>query len=339
MTALASPTLPLVTHGRSLLGDALAPVAGDLEVLETQLVDLIPVETATGRDVLTRALGGGGKRIRPALYLLAARLLGYRGEHLYPIAAVTEFVHTASLLHDDVVDDSTLRRGKPTANAIFGDETSVLVGDLIYASASELMAATGNMEIVRTFARAIRLMSEGELLQLENVFNPAVSEKTYLRILECKTAILIDAACRAAGLLAGASAQEVAGLAKFGHAVGMAFQLIDDALDYTGAAEILGKPALTDLPAGKVTLPLILLFERAGHEAEPIATALSRGVVDQATALKAQTLTESHRTVDATIARAQDYTNTALGVLQQFPASAARQDMERLAAQLSLRFH
>ena len=132
----------------------------------------MPTQTDSAKRVLNHVLGTGGKRIRPALYFMSCRLLGYRGDHYFPIGAVTELVHTASLLHDDVVDNSTVRRNKPTANSVYGDETSVLVGDLIYSTASEIMAATGNMEIVKTFARAIRLMSDGELLQLENVFNP-----------------------------------------------------------------------------------------------------------------------------------------------------------------------
>ena len=342
-----SPTVPTApdaddaTAGlaKALIEEALQPVAEDLRELNRRIVGYIPAETVSARRVIEHVLEAGGKRIRPALFFMCCDVLGYRGDHFFPIAAVTELVHTASLLHDDVVDNSTLRRGKPTANSIYGDETSVLVGDLIYSTASEMMAATGDMEIVKTFARAIRLMSDGELLQLENVFKADVREATYLRILECKTAILIEAACRSAGLLARAPEPVLAELARFGHGVGMAFQLIDDALDYTGASAIVGKATLSDLPEGKVTLPVILLADLATPaELLRIGKILS-GQVDAAGATEVAGLVEKYETAELTVERAHAYTRQAMAALETLPAGAPRDVLENLANRLLFRFN
>jgi len=321
-----------------MIEDALSPVADDLTELGQRLASYVPAETDSAKAVLNHIFGVGGKRIRPALYFMSCRLLGYRGEHYFPIAAVAEFVHTASLLHDDVVDDSTLRRGKPTANSIYGDETAVLVGDLIYSTASEMMAATGNMEVVRTFARAIRLMSEGELLQLENVFNADIAEATYLRVLECKTAVLIEAACKSAGLLAGVPAAELDLLVRFGHGVGMAFQLIDDALDYTGSAALVGKATQADLAEGKVTLPVILLREHATPaELMKIQQVLAAEASDEGAAAVAR-LVDKYDTANLTVERAHRYTLGAMNALRTFPATYERDILENLANKLLFRF-
>lgn len=329
----------------SLVEDALAPVSDDLLELNRRIPSLIPAETASARAVIDHVFGAGGKRIRPALFFMASRMLGYRGEHYFPIAGVAEFVHTASLLHDDVVDNSTIRRNKPTANSIYGDETSVLVGDLIYSTASELMASTGDMEIVKTFARAIRLMSEGELLQLENIYNPQISETTYLRILECKTAILIEAACKSAGLLAKAAPEQTAALARFGHAVGIAFQLIDDALDYTGSIELIGKSTLSDLIEGKVTLPVILLSKHAtaaeqAHLAKILAPEhFVSGRVSAEMVAEVAQLVDRYDTASLTVDHAQQYTKVAMDALTSFAPSPHRDVLENLARTLLFRFH
>lgn len=329
-----------VDPAKALLDDALAPVADDLRELNVRLTSFLPSESQSAKRVLGHVFDGGGKRIRPALYFMCCGLLGYRGEHYYPIGAVAEFVHTASLLHDDVVDNSNLRRNKPTANSIYGDETSVLVGDLIYSRASEIMAATGNMEIVKTFARAIRLMSDGELLQLENLFNPAMTEGAYIRILECKTAILIAAACKSAGLLAGVDKETFERLERFGHSVGMAFQLIDDALDYTGAAEIVGKATLSDLAEGKVTLPVILLSQRAtAEEKARLTELLESDPIGPAQIREVAKLVEKYETAEATVERAESYTREAMACLAAFEPSRERDVLANLADKLLFRFN
>jgi octaprenyl-diphosphate synthase len=271
---------------------------------------------------------------------MSCRLLGYQGPHYYSIAAVTEFVHTASLLHDDVVDHSTIRRGKPTANSIYGDESSVLVGDLVYSTASEMMAATGDMEIVKTFAEAIRLMSDGELLQLESLFKADLPEETYLRILECKTAILIAAACKSAALLAKAPTPVKEALAQFGYGVGMAFQLIDDALDYLGSEDQVGKSTLADLPEGKVTMPVLLLMKVANPtDVDVVRQTLALDPIPPEAAQKVSRLVARYDTANATIERAQHYTQLAMDALHSFPTSPERDALENLASKLLLRFH
>ncbi len=333
------PSVALDTLAKSLIEKALAPVKHDLAELNRRLVDFIPTETATARAVSEHVLAAGGKRIRPALFFMASELLGYRGDHLYQIAAVTEFVHAASLLHDDVIDNSTLRRNRPTANSIYGGAASVLVGDLIYSTASEMMAATGNMEIVKTFARAIRLMSDGELLQLENLYNADVSEVTYMNILEYKTAVLIAASCQAAGLLANASQAQCDALASFGHHVGLAFQLIDDALDYTGSAEVVGKATHSDLLEGKVTLPVILLRTAATPSEWARVQELISQDITQASVVEIAALVDKYDTANLTVERAHGFTMKAMAALHSFPAGTARDHLENLANKLLFRFN
>ena len=203
---------------------AFAPVADDIQTLLKAIPEYIPSETVVAKKMVHHLFSNPGKMIRPALYLLCCKLVDYSGPHKIAMAAVTEFVHNASLLHDDVIDNSTLRRNKPTANSIWGDESAILFGDLIYARASEMMAETSNLKVVASFARAIRIMSETELLQLEHNFNFNIEEATYLRILYGKTAVLIGTACQCAGLLADSSAAQLHGLNEFGLKIGIDFK-------------------------------------------------------------------------------------------------------------------
>ena len=325
--------------GRKLLADSLAPVQPDLDVLRGKITSFLPADTHSAQKIIEHIFESGGKRIRPALYFFCARLFDYRGEHLYPIAAVSEFVHTASLLHDDVVDNSTLRRNKPTANASWGDQSSVLVGDLIYARASEMMAATGSLEIVTTYAQAIRLMSEGELFQLEQCFDISTPKETYFKIIRYKTATLIAACCRAAAILGGGRKDEVECLAQFGAAVGTAFQLVDDALDYLGEREIFGKPTLSDLKEGKVTLPVLMLKDLASKdERELIKGVLSKPGIDTYDVKSIAQLVAHYETAEKTVELAQEYTNKAVASLQIFAESEARNDLELIAKRMVGRF-
>jgi geranylgeranyl pyrophosphate synthase len=325
---------------KALIEDAVAPVAENLTELARLITDYIPTESETSKRILNHVFGAGGKRIRPALYFMCCRLVGYKGDHLYPIAAVSEYVHTASLLHDDVVDNSTLRRNMPTANSIYGDEAAVLVGDLIYSRASELMAATGSMEIVNTFARAIRLMSEGELLQLENLFNSGMKAEAYLKILECKTAILIEATCKSAGLLADVDPVTLRNLCDFGYGVGMAFQLIDDALDYTGDAPLVGKDILSDLKEGKVTLPVILLNQLATPAEWQIVTqTINAPVITTDMVRSVAGLVDKYETAAMTVDKAHEFTMRAMNALHSFPAGEERDTLENLANKLLMRFN
>ncbi len=324
---------------RKMIDEALVPVADRLGELTPHLRSLLKANTTSSRHIIDYVFSGSGKRIRPALYFFSSRLLDYSGKHLMPIAAVCEYVHTASLLHDDVIDNSTLRRGKPTPNSIWGDECAVLVGDLIYSRASELMAETGSLEIVAMFAKAIRLMSEGELLQLENLHNPFMTSDAYYSIIEHKTAVLLDAACRAPAILAGAPEESRAALGEFGRCVGYAFQLLDDALDYSGSEAAFGKKTLSDLPEGKVTLPILLLKQFAKpHEWQFVQDLIHGEDIPTEAMLTVLDLVNDYDTAGKTLEEAEAWTDRALKSLSYFPQSSARDDMETLARRLLMRF-
>lgn len=323
----------------SLAKQALDSVDEEMQTLLLKIPDLVPSETDVAQRMLSQLFSTPGKMIRPALYFLSCKLLAYNGAHKFSIAAVSEFVHTASLLHDDVIDCSTLRRNKPTMNSIWGDEAAVLLGDLIYARASELMAETKNLEIVSSFARSIRLMSESELLQLENVFNFKLSEESYFKILFGKTAVLIATACKSAALLAEASRAQQQSLEEFGLNIGIAFQLVDDALDFLGEDRLLGKKNFADLQEGKVTLPLILLRKfLSSEELLSLEALYQRGMLSLSEIQEISSLVHKYKTAELTLERAQELTNRSLETLRtHFPPSQERTDLENLAMGLSFR--
>ena len=230
------------------------------------------------RQVAEYIVAGGGKRLRPALHLMAAAAAGYRGEARFELAAVIEFIHTATLLHDDVVDESELRRGRKTANAAFGNAASVLVGDFLYSRAFQMMVTVDSMRVMEVMAEATNTIAEGEVLQLLNIHNPTIDEACYLEVIHRKTAKLFQAATRLAGVMAGVSPDLERGLADYGTRVGTAFQLIDDVLDYSGDAATIGKNVGDDLAEGKPTLPLIYAM-RSGSpsQASLIRQAIEHG--------------------------------------------------------------
>jgi octaprenyl-diphosphate synthase len=232
-----------------------------IEQLEPLLVNYLLTPNEPTNDVIRHIFAAGGKRIRPALFLLTTDLIGYSGEHQMPIAAVCEYIHTASLLHDDVIDNSTLRRGKPTANSIWGDETAVLAGDLIYSAACRLMVKTRSLDLIDTFAECIRFMSESELFQLELLWKTNITKDQYDRVVLGKTAVLFEASTKTPGFLAQLPSQTCDALGDYGQNLGFVFQLADDLLDYTGQQETVGKAVAADLRNGKVTLPLICALE------------------------------------------------------------------------------
>jgi len=226
-------------------------------------------------------VGAGGKRLRPMLLLLAAGALGHRGPDAHQLAAVVEFIHTATLLHDDVVDESDLRRGRKTANAVWGNAASVLVGDFLYSRSFQLMVELDRMEVMRILADTTNRIAEGEVLQLLHVRNPDTDEAAYLRVIERKTAVLFAAATRLGALLSGADAATCDALHDYGLNLGYAFQIADDVLDYASDAETLGKNLGDDLAEGKATLPLIhaILHSDAGTR-ERLRNAVEHGDTD-----------------------------------------------------------
>ncbi len=238
----------------------------ELKLLEPKLLEYIQTSNQPINDILSHIFSSGGKRIRPTIFLLCSDLIGYDGPHKFPIAAVSEYIHTASLLHDDVIDNSTLRRNKPTVNSVWGDETAVLAGDLIYSAACRLMVKSQNLDVIDTYAECIRFMSECELFQLEMLWNSKIDVAQYEKLVSGKTAILFEASAKCPGYLNNSSCEEVALLSEFGKNIGMAFQIADDCLDYTATEEIAGKPITADLLEGKVTLPLIYGLESNNNE-------------------------------------------------------------------------
>ena len=231
--------------------------------------------------VAEHIVSGGGKRLRPMLVLLAAEAAGYRGLHHHQAAAVIEFIHTATLLHDDVVDESDLRRGRRTANAVFGNAASVLVGDYLYSRAFQLMVELERVRIMQVMADTTNAIAEGEVLQLMHIGNPDTDEAAYLRVIERKTAVLFAAACRVGAILADAPKAVEDALADYGMALGMAFQIADDVLDYVSDADTLGKNIGDDLAEGKPTLPLIhALKHAASDDAATIRRVIETGGLD-----------------------------------------------------------
>lgn len=232
-------------------------ITNELESLEKKLVEYLLTPNEPTNQVLSHIFSSGGKRIRPAIFLLCSQLIDYDGEHKYPIASVCEYIHTASLLHDDVIDNSTLRRNKPTVNSVWGDETAVLSGDLIYSAACRLMVKTKSLELIDDFAECIRFMSESELYQLELLWKQETKPEQYDRVVSGKTATLFQASAKSPCYLKNVD-EKIANLfADYGKNLGFAFQIFDDCLDYEGKQSLIGKPVLTDLLEGKVTIPLI----------------------------------------------------------------------------------
>ncbi len=239
------------------LPDLLAPVADDMRAVDATVRERLSSDVALIGAIGQYIIGAGGKRLRPAMLLLVARALGYRGRAHVLLAAVIEFIHTATLLHDDVVDESDLRRGRPTSNAEFGNAASVLVGDFLYSRSFQMMVEAGSMRIMHMLADATNRIAEGEVLQLLNVHDPTVDEARYLGVVERKTATLFEAAARIGAVLAGAEPDVEQACARYGAATGTAFQIIDDVLDYDGSAQAIGKRVGDDLREGKATLPVI----------------------------------------------------------------------------------
>ena len=254
----------------------LDPVAGDMQQVDALIRQRLESDVLLIRQVAEHIVAGGGKRLRPALHLTACAAAGYQGKARFELAAVIEFIHTATLLHDDVVDESEMRRGRKTANAAFGNAASVLVGDFLYSRAFQMMAAVGSMRVMEVMAEATNTIAEGEVLQLLHIHDAKVDEKRCLEVIHRKTAKLFEAAARLGGVLAGAPLELERGLAGYGMHLGTAFQLIDDVLDYTGDAGAIGKNPGDDLAEGKPTLPLIY----AMHTGTPAQAALIRAAIE-----------------------------------------------------------
>ena len=262
--------------------DLYQPVAADFEQVDHAIFQHLTSNVPLVEKIGEYIIHSGGKRLRPLLALLAARACGYQGNQHITLATVIEFIHTATLLHDDVVDTSHLRRGNPTANNKWGNPSSVLVGDFLYSRSFEMLVGIGNLKIMETLSNATSIIAEGEVLQLLNAKNPDTSETDYLHVILGKTAMLFEAACKTGAQLSSAASAEVESLRLFGRHLGIAFQLIDDLMDYTGDAETMGKNVGDDLAEGKPTLPLIhAMTTGSKDERNLIRKAIRKGDTDQ----------------------------------------------------------
>ena len=298
-------------------------------VVSRRLESGVPLVAEVSRYIIS----AGGKRLRPALLLLVCGALGYQGPQRFNLAAVVEFIHTATLLHDDVVDESTLRRGRATANESFGNPASVLVGDFLYSRAFQMMLEAQEMRVMEILADATNVIAEGEVLQLMNMHDPSLDETGYLRVIRSKTAKLFEASARLGAVLAGASTQIEAACAEYGQALGTAYQVIDDVLDYDGNAGEMGKNIGDDLREGKATLPLIAAMERGSPEQrEVIRHAIETGGVAELERIVG--IVKNTGALDVTRAAAAAEAQRALEAARHLPSNAYSQGLLQLAAQL-----
>ncbi|MDO9162987.1 MAG: octaprenyl diphosphate synthase [Methylococcaceae bacterium] len=275
-------------------------------------------------------VGNGGKRLRPMLLLLAAKALGGITDSHLILAAVIEFIHTATLLHDDVVDESDFRRGKDSANAVWGNAASVLVGDYLYSSAFEMMVRTNNMRVMEILSKTTTAIAEGEVLQLLNCNNPETTETKYLEVIARKTAILFSAATRLSAVISNTPAATEEGLAQYGQHLGIAFQLIDDALDYKATKEELGKNLGDDLAEGKPTLPLIYAIQNSSKsDADLIIDAIKNGNRDAFAEI--YSIVQSTKAIDYTEQRAEEEAQKAISALAVLPDSEYKAALIQLA--------
>lgn len=309
----------------------LAPITDDMEQLNCVIRQRLASDVMLINQISEYIIGAGGKRLRPALLLLVARALGDASGYRPELAAVVEFIHTATLLHDDVVDESELRRGRQTANALFGNAASVLVGDFLYSRSFQMMVGVGKMRVMEILSEATNIISEGEVLQLLNMHDADVDEARYMRVIRYKTAKLFEAAAQLGAVLAGVDATTEAEAAEFGGRLGTAFQIMDDWLDYAGSAESMGKNAGDDLREGKPTLPLIYLIERG----TPTQAALARQAIEQGGTDRFETIFEAitnSGALDHTLECARREAQAAAAALYSFPDSIYKKSLLELCS-------
>ena len=305
-------------------------VAQDLEAVNGTIRQRLQSEVVLVNQLSHYIIGGGGKRLRPMLVLLSSRACGYQGQAHIPLAAIVEFIHTATLLHDDVVDASDLRRGRETANALWGNEASVLVGDFLYSRSFEMMVEVGDMRIMEILAHATNTIAEGEVLQLLNCRDPDTTEERYMRVIRSKTAKLFEASTQIGAVLGQMPQGGEGALAAYGMHLGTAFQLVDDILDYSAAPGALGKNIGDDLAEGKPTLPLLY----AMHHAPEVEAGMIRGAIEKGGAEQIEAITatiESTGAIDYTAQLAQQEAARAVVQLDSLPETAYKLALKALA--------
>ena len=305
-------------------------IAADMAAVDQVIRTRLHSDVALVNQVGEYIVNSGGKRLRPALVILSARAFGYGGKHHHELAAVVEFIHTATLLHDDVVDESAMRRGKATASALFGNSASVLVGDFLYSRAFQMMVEVGDMRVMQTLADATNIIAEGEVLQLLNCHDASVDAENYLRVIYCKTAKLFEAAMRLGAILSGANAANERAVALYGVHLGTAFQLVDDVLDYSGDVQEIGKNLGDDLAEGKPTLPLIYAMQ---HGSEAQSALVRKAIEDGDIALFDEVLKVVQQTgaLEYTRQQAKREADTATASISILPDSPYKKSLVELA--------
>ena len=305
-------------------------LAADMQRVDAVIRSRLRSEVVLVNQVAEYIIDSGGKRLRPALVLLTAGAMGFDGEASHVLAAVVEFIHTATLLHDDVVDESDLRRGRDTANALFGNAASVLVGDFLYSRAFQMMVELGQMRVMQVLSDATNIIAEGEVLQLMNCHNADINEQDYLHVIRYKTAKLFEAAARLGAILGGVDTGQERAFAAYGMHLGTAFQLIDDVLDYSGDMSEIGKNVGDDLAEGKPTLPLLYVLQQGdANQSALVRSAIEHGGLQQFDAIL--TAVRTSGALDYTRQRAREESQRALSMLSGVPDSPYRQHLVNLA--------
>jgi len=312
------------------LQDVKQLASADMRAVDHLIRESLKSDVALVSQVSEYIVTSGGKRLRPLIVLLAARALGYSGKHHVHCAAIIEFIHTATLLHDDVVDSSARRRGRDTANTVFGNQASVLVGDFLYSRAFQMMVDVGRMRVMQIMADATNTIAAGEVMQLMNVHDPDISEDSYRQVIYRKTARLFEAGAQIAAVLAGRDPNDETAMVRYGQNLGTAFQLIDDALDYDAMPDELGKNLGDDLAEGKTTLPLIYAMENGSEsERKMIRAAIVADGLPRLSDI--QSVIESTGALRYTSARAQEAADAAIEALSDIPESEYKQAMIAIA--------
>ncbi|MRR15049.1 MAG: polyprenyl synthetase family protein [Deltaproteobacteria bacterium] len=314
------------------IADVFSAYRSEMKQVEVHLDRYITSDVKLIPEVAHHLIDSGGKRFRPLLHLISSRLCGYSGESRFPLAGAIEFIHTASLLHDDVIDEAVIRRGKTSANNVWGNAASVLVGDFLYSKAFKLLSEIGDIRIVQLMSKMTNIMSEGEVFQLMKCGDTSLSEAEYLSIVEKKTAVLISAACESGAVLGDAEPPQTEALEQYGYKIGMAFQITDDTLDYMAREEDFGKSIGKDLEEGKMTLPLIYTLA-AGSQSDRtmIKGAIEKKALTPDAVRNIFDLVRASGGIDYSLARAEKFVTEAKDGLKVFPAGTEKEHLFAVA--------
>jgi octaprenyl-diphosphate synthase len=311
---------------------ALELIGDDLKKVEEQFRKDLESDVPLIRKVGEYVLASGGKRVRPAMLLLAARLCGYQGDQAIPLASVVEFIHTATLLHDDVVDNASLRRGLASANTLWGNEASVLIGDFLFSKSFSLMVAAGSLDILRVMSHATTVIAEGEVMQLLYTGEIGLTEEQYIDVVRAKTAVLLSAACQCGAILGGVRPDQEQAMADFGMELGIAFQLMDDILDYTASEEEFGKSIGHDLEEGKLTLPLIHSLRSCSDlELSQVSAIIEKDELSPDDFKLVSDLVQNYGGIEYTVAKARNCIEKCTDYLSCFPDGTCKEALLSLA--------